>query len=205
MKWFNEVGEKLRAPSWANTALWWLICLLHALRDVPEVAALSENGLWQSNLLLSPSLWPNISELQPDVVMTGRPGHTQSTQSFKAYAAAAARQASPRHFCHSWFINYNKSRAGALGVLITMGSVKSIRKIFYNDQLQIKGLQSSSLRGVIRKIHMCEFDLWLFLHSLNVWLSIILWPRLSFFVSGCLFKSESAQLMPDMCTYLRFK
>lgn len=43
--------------------------------------SLSENRLWQSHLLSSSSLWPNISEPQPDVLMTARHGHTQSYQS----------------------------------------------------------------------------------------------------------------------------
>lgn len=96
-------------------------------------ALLSENGLWQSNLLLSPSLWPNISQLQPDVVMTGSHGHTQSPQSFSSHRLLLST------FCQNWFVNYNKSDARATG------SVDRIRKIHFKGRTLIIIIDVQSL------------------------------------------------------------
>lgn len=49
------IVKKMATLSWDNTVLCWLHRVLQTLWGVPEVVLLSENGLWQSNLLISPS------------------------------------------------------------------------------------------------------------------------------------------------------
>lgn len=72
-----------------------------------KASPLSENGLWQSNLLLSQSLWPNMSS---PTWPNDRHPRSHSIYSILQTVAAAAQQASPFHFCQISFITYHQIR-----------------------------------------------------------------------------------------------